>query len=97
MAQTYTKAMLEGQIEYLNKITNSPLKPYKLIDGKHVAQIGNFNLYQAYGAYGLHRICNEGGGVTTPIYGLHSKRDLYYQLRALIDGFNLAKANEVKL
>lgn len=91
MTQRYTKAMLEGQIEHLNRITNSPLKPYIVVDGKLVAQIGNFNLYQAYGAYGLHRICNDGGGVTTPIYGLHTKRDLYYQLRALIDGINFGK------
>ena len=89
---TVTQAMLQNKIDYLNKITGSPAKPYIRVDNRSVAQIGNFNLYMAYGAYGLHRISNEGGGVSTPIYGLHTKRELYAQLSSLINGYEMAAA-----
>jgi hypothetical protein len=79
--------MLKNKIDYLNQITNSPSKPYSVIDGKHKANIGNFHLYQAYGAYGLHRMVNEGGGVSDSyIYGLHSKKELKEKLSAFIQG-----------
>ena len=82
-----TLSMLKSKIEYLNQITNSPLKPYSEINGKLVANIGNFHLYQAYGAYGLHRMVSEGGGVSdNHIYGLHTKRELFYRLNAFING-----------
>lgn len=79
--------MLKAKIDYLNEITNSPKKPYSEVDGKLKANIGNFHLYQAYGAYGLHRMVNEGGGVSdNNIYGLHTKKDLYYRLCSFING-----------
>lgn len=87
---TITQAMLQNKIDYLNKITNSPKVSYVRDGEKFTAQIGNFNLYQAYGAYGLHRMVNEGGGVTDRyINGLHTKRELFGLLSALIDGFEL--------
>lgn len=87
-----TKQMLLNKIQYLNEITNSPLKPYIEVDGKYKAQIGCFTLYQAYGLNGLHRIVNEGGGVTDRyVYGLHSKRDLYERVCSFIDGINFKK------
>ena len=90
-----TLSMLKSKIEYLNTITKSPAKPYSNDDGKLKGNIGNFNLYQAYGAYGLHRMVNEGGGVTDSyVYGLHTKRELYYRIDSLIRGFELS--NEVK-
>lgn len=82
-----TLGMLKAKIDYLNELTNSPLKPYSEVDGKYKANIGNFHLYQAYGAYGLHRMVNEGGGITDKhIYGLHSKKELFYRLNAFING-----------
>jgi hypothetical protein len=87
-----TIQMLKNKIEYLNEITNSPLKPYSEVNGKIKANIDNFHLYQAYGAYGLHRMVNEGGGVTqNHIYGLHSKRELWDRLSALINGIEFNK------
>lgn len=90
-----TLSMLKNKIDYLNTITNSPLKPYSDDDGKLKANIGNFHLCQAYGAYGLHRMVNDGGGITDSyVYGLHTKRELYYRIDSLIRGFELA--NEVQ-
>lgn len=86
-----TLSMLKAKIDYLNQITNSPALPYQVIDDgiktRLKANIGNFHLYQAYGAYGLHRMVNEGGGITdNHIYGLHTKRELFEKLSAFIAG-----------
>lgn len=82
-----TIQMLKNKIEYLNEITNSPLTPYSRIDNRNIANIGNFHLYQAYGAFGLHRMVNEGGGVSDSyIYGLHTKRELLERLNSFING-----------
>ena len=82
-----TLSMLKAKIDYLNELTNSPAKPYENVNGSLKANIGNFHLYQAYGAYGLHRMVNEGGGVTDQhVYGLHTKRELFYRLTAFING-----------
>ena len=90
-----TLSMLKNKIEYLNHLTKSPLKPYSEINGKLQANIGNFHLYQAYGAYGLHRMVNEGGGITDSyVYGLHTKRELFYRIDSLIRGIELK--NEVQ-
>jgi hypothetical protein len=87
-----TLSMLKNKIEYLNQITNSPVKPYSEVNGKIIANIDNFHLYQAYGAFGLHRMVNEGGGVTqNHIYGLHTKRELFDRLSVLINGIEFNK------
>lgn len=79
--------MLKAKIAYLNEITNSPIKPYENVNGKLKANIGNFHLYQAYGAYSLHRMVNEGGGISDSyVYGLHTKRELFNRLNAFING-----------
>ena len=85
---TITKQMLQDKIDYLNQITNSPIKPYmRSAAGNFIGQIGCFTLHQAYGKFGLHRMVNEGGGVTDRyIYGLHSKKELYALLTAFING-----------
>lgn len=88
-----TISMLKSKIDYLNEITNSPLKPYSEVNGKLQANIGNFHLYQAYGAFGLHRMVNESGGITDRyVYGLHSKRELFNRLNAFINGLEFNEA-----
>lgn len=82
-----TIQMLKNKIEYLNELTDSPLTPYSRIDNRNIANIGNFHLYQAYGAFGLHRMVNEGGGVSDSyVYGLHTKRELFERLNSFING-----------
>ena len=89
-----TVSMLKARIDYLNQLTNSPTTPYSEVDGKLKANIGNFHLYQAYGACGLHRMVTEGGGITDRhVYGLHSKRELLNRLNAFIAGLEFDKAN----
>jgi len=78
-------------IDELNKQLGRPLKPYIKENGKFTAQIGNFHLYQVYGAFGLHEMANERGGVRQTI-ALGTKKELYTALHKLIQGVELATA-----
>ena len=92
MSTRITDKHLEGMIARLNRLTNSPMVPYERIDGRCVAQIGNYHLSHAYGGVCLHRMCSEGGGVTTPLMGGHvTKRELYDQIYAFIKGIETAQ------
>lgn len=83
-----TDKHLQAKIDRLNKVTNSPASPYA--DGK--AQVGNFHLSHAYGGVCLHRMFNEGGGVTSPLSTGHiPKRELAGLLDAYLAGFELAR------
>jgi hypothetical protein len=83
---------LQGTVDYLNRLTDSPDTPYTRIDDKLHANIGNYHLSHAYGGVKLHRMVNEGGGVREPIStGYTTKRDLYNQMHAFIRGLESAK------
>lgn len=86
-----TLAQIRLLIDELNKQLDRPLKPYIKEDGKLTAQIGNFHLYQAYGAFGLHEMVSDGGGVRQTI-DLGTKKELYTALHKLIQGIELATA-----
>ncbi len=92
--QRITIKHLERLCEQLNKVTNSPMVPYAKDEtaGRYVAQIGNFHISQAYGGYCLHRMHNEGGGVSTPLSGGHGPaRDLYNEMHAFLRGLEFAQ------
>jgi hypothetical protein len=83
-----TEKHLQAVVDRLNIITKSPASPY--IDGK--AQIGNYHLSHAYGGVCLHRMYNDGGGVTSPLSVGHvSKRELAGLLYAFIAGINASQ------
>ena len=86
-----TLAQIKLLIDELNKQLDRPLKPYIKEDGKLTAQIGNFHIYQAYGAYGLHEMATDGGGIRQTI-DLGTKKELYTALHKLIQGVKLATA-----
>lgn len=76
---------LELQVARINKLTGSPLTPWGKVGDKLKANIGNYHLDQAYGGIKLVKMYNEGGGIeviTRSGYG--SKKELYYQLDAII-------------
>ena len=78
-----TEKQLQAVVDRLNRITGSPLVPYV---GRK-AQIGNYHLSHAYGGVCLHRMYNEGGGVTSPLSTGHiPKRELMGLLHAYING-----------
>jgi hypothetical protein len=88
-----TKAQLQGLVDHLNAVTNSPKSAYtRTKDGRNVANVGNWHLSQAYGGYCVHRMCNEGGGVTTPItHGHVSARELYDAIHNFLRGMRFHK------
>jgi len=85
-----TIKQIHAVIDWLNEELKRPLKPYEQIDGKLTAQIGNFHIYQAYGAYGLHEMASEGGGVRTIIH-LGTKKELFNSIHRLLDGIRLER------
>ena len=86
-----TLAQINSLIDELNKQLDRPLKPYIKENDKLTAQLGNFHPYRAYGAYGLHEMVNEGGGIRETI-ALGTKKELYTALHKLIQGVELATA-----
>lgn len=87
MSNRVTAAHLEAIVNRINRLTNSPTKPYEMIDGKYKANIGCYHLSQAYGGYALHRMSNECGGVTDSLSRGHMpKRELAELMYAYIRG-----------
>jgi len=82
---------LNRQCEILNEITGSPIAPWlRNGDGTLKAQIGNYHISQCYGGVCLHRMFNEGGGVTCPLDNYHGpKRELFEKMRAYISGIEV--------
>jgi hypothetical protein len=84
-----TEKHLQAIVDRLNRITGMPAAPY--IDGK--AQIGNYHLSHAYGGVALHRMYNEGGGITSPLSTGHiTKRELANLMHAYIAGLETKAA-----
>lgn len=95
MTKRITEAHLQAIVDRLNRLTNSPLEPYsKGEDGRLLANVGNYHLSHAYGGVALHRMANESGGVSTPLYtGYVSKRELSERLFAFIYGIETAQCS----
>lgn len=65
---------------------------------KFKANIGHYTISHAYGGVCLHRVVNEGGGVSTPIISYHApKRELYNAMQAFIKGLEAVRWNDVDL
>ena len=80
-----TEKQLQSIVDRINRITGSPMSPY--IEGK--AQVGNYHLSHAYGGVCLHRMHNDGGGVSSPLSCSHvPKRELAQLMYAFIYGIN---------
>jgi hypothetical protein len=86
-----TEKQLRGLIDYLNKITGQPLTSYTKVGEKFKANIGNYHLECAYSGYQLVQMVNESGGIRTITGGFCPKRELYYEIRAYIDGIQDGK------
>jgi hypothetical protein len=87
-----TKKLLVSRIDTINSILGMPETPYNRTNEGFAANIGNFHLSQAYGGYCVHRMCNENGGVSTPIWHGHiPAREAYERLSAFIAGLTFTK------
>ena len=98
-----TKEMLENKVDQLNNVTDSPRKYYRIDKSpgdifrcRHI-NIGHFCISGAYGGYELQRVCNNGGGVRTPLNTGHiPKKELYNLISAFVSGieFNNKQGKE---
>ena len=87
-----SKKLLQSRVETINSVLGMPDSPYTRTDDKFTANIGNFHLSQAYGGYCVHRMVNEKGGVSTPIwYGHIPAREAYERICAFIAGLTFTK------
>ena len=85
MKHRVTQAQLQAAVDRINRMTESPMTPY--VDGK--IQVGNYHLSGAYGGVCLHRMHNEGGGVSSPLSTGHiPKRELLNLMHAYIIGLS---------
>lgn len=90
MTNRTTQKDLQAVVDRINRITNSPLIPWKRENNRNVAQIGNYHLDGAYGGYDLHRMQNEGGGCESLFHGHYSKRELYNRMQSFIKGLEVS-------
>jgi hypothetical protein len=92
MSDRITRKQLEALADLLNIATNSPPQPWTPTAEGPRANIGNFYVSGAYGGFCLHRIVNDGGGVTTPLSMGHiPARRLYEQMHAYLSGIEFGK------
>ena len=85
-----TSKTLKARIESLNEILGNNPAPYtKSEDGKLVANIGTLSLSQAYGGYCVHKMENQSGGCSSPIWEGHiPAREAYDQICAFMRGLD---------
>jgi len=87
-----SKKTLEALCELINTATGSPLTPYTRTESGLTANIGNFHLSGAYGGVCVHRMHNDGGGITEPIWSGHiSKAKAETKMRAYLAGLEMPK------
>ena len=94
MSRRVTEKDLEAIVSRINRITNSPLTSYTKDDtGKYRANIGNYHLSHAYGGVSLHRMHNDGGGISDVFRCGHvTKRELQMMMFAFIEGLSQESA-----
>ena len=91
-----TNKDLEIRIEFLNKITDSPLEYSTLVNAggaeKYIININHYHIDGAYGGVKLVRTVNASGGIEViSRNGFGTKRELYTFLNAYIDGIRLGQ------
>lgn len=87
MTQRITRAHLDAKAATINSMTKSPAEPYRTVDGKAVANKGNYHIVCAYGGYSLHRMVTEGGGASDVLCVGHvSARELAALMSAYTAG-----------
>jgi hypothetical protein len=96
MANVITLKNLQAVVDRINTTTGSPAEQYTKVDGKLLANIGNYHLSGAYGGYALYRMVNASGGIRDiSDSGYMTKRALYDLLHMYLAGYEAAKGENV--
>lgn len=64
MTTRITRSFLEAKAATISSMRGALAEPYRTVNGKAVANVGNYHISGSYGGYCLHRMCNEAGGVS---------------------------------
>jgi hypothetical protein len=86
MTTRITRAFLDAKAATINSMTKSPAEPYRTVDGKAVANKGNYHISGAYGGYSLHRMTEGGGASDVFSISYVSARELAGLMSAYIAG-----------
>lgn len=90
---------LDNKTRILNEATGNPLEPftygYTPNDGSGKFHIGNYSVVENYGLFQLVQIVNENGGEDEIFYG-KTKRELYLQITAMLEGIRIGKNCEAR-
>ena len=99
MSDRITEKNLKALCDSINEELGTPMQPYAACDpatneGRTMkGQIGNHHISFAYGGVCLHRMHNEGGGVSCPIgMGHVPKRELYDRMQAYLSGITAERS-----
>ena len=93
MSNRITRAMLDRQVEALNRQAGTPETAWtRAEDGTLTANIGNYHLSGGYGGWQLQQVVNINGGVRTITLGFRSKREMAEMIRVYSVGMYDAKA-----
>lgn len=96
MTNRITKADLENLCDRINEAAGTPLTPYKRDTKRCTPNAGNYHLAGAYGGWKLEQMsstegCTGTSCVTTS--GFTTKRELYAEMNAFLNGMNASKGN----
>ena len=86
MTTRITRAFLDAKVATINSMTKSPAEPYRTVDGKAVANVGNYHISGAYNGYCLHRMTEGGGASDVLDCGHTSARELAMLMSAYMAG-----------
>ena len=86
MTTRITRAFLDAKVATINSMTKSPAEPYRTVDGKAVANVGNYHISGAYNGYCLHRMTEGGGASDVFSCGHISARELAGLMSAYMAG-----------
>lgn len=88
MSNRINQQDLQHLVDNINKATDSPMQPWtKNGSGQYKANINNYHMDWAYGGVALHRMVNDGGGITCiSTIGYGTKRELYNWMIAYLAG-----------
>ena len=83
---------LESKIHLLNEVTGNPVETYTVTQPLELPKpnVGHYCLVEQYGCFALHQIANEQGAEHDIFYGA-TKRELFMQISAMIDGIRIGK------
>jgi len=81
---------LEGQVNLINRLTNSPEEKRTRVDGRNIPNVGNYHLSQSMGGVELQRVGNESGGTSDVSRGGHvSNKELSNWMSGFIAGLEM--------